>query len=980
MNDYNLVLAINSNERIQVLKKHYTQASKSWLQIVKEWRKRKTIVDDDRFDCMLLSKEITKHEFGIGIKKLNKKDISLLYQFIQSQEWYRLHREILTHIATSNEPIDDGFRFFARPYLYWLRGQLETAAAKSQIMIEEKVIDNYLKAALAEIVEIVKKTIVYDHAEEYEVQESGRNWFLVYSEFRFSDRNHYDRFFNDYPVLARLLATRIKFTIDNFYKFINAIDKSQVDLKKSFNLKGNFTLQNSDLNKGDSHSKGKSVILFTLNGIKLVFKYKSLEIGNKLNQFYSFIETFDSSISFYKLKRIISIDYTIEEFVEHKPCKTIGEVRDYYRRFGQVVCISYALCGNDLHLENLVSSGSFPVIIDVETFLQNVLNTRNDRSAIQQYIYKTYDSILGTSLLPNAFGDREGKKRAEISALSGDECVIPNVLQLMEDGTGKMRMEYCEQKLEGAENLPILNEKKVNYFDYREDIIQGFTETYELIISQKENIKAKVNELFSGQLVRNVLKATQKYSDMLDYAGHPRCMTNYINREWIFENIWAYPYNNLSVINYEINDLLVNDIPIFYNRTNERDLITSGGEVLPCYYQITAMENVMGRIDRFSKAGYAANLNNLYIALGMFQGETVKLFIEMEESGKTNSLKKAKQITDYICKQVVWSVDKQKITLPAYITNDKQEWNRAVMTYSYYDGLAGFYLLLLQLVKYYPERQYIDLLTVMDNMFYEEIKEIKSFIQFADYLSLLYVICCKLERIYNIKDILTGKKLLAEMEVFCQFNDIADEWLSGKAGLIKICLKFYRLSGLKESFAFAIKLSNDIKIDLIEEIGFAHGYSGIIYSLACLTEYTEGIQLKNLIKKINYGVEQIEMSDYMNSDSSWCNGLSGIFLMQLKLSTIKNKVKKFDFHLNDKLLEKILTDYCPDDCLCHGNMGLKCALGEAALQRHPDENTTYSLRGLPGEPTLDLFTGLAGIAYAYLRETDGDIPNVLVLE
>ena len=44
--------------------------------------------------------------------------------------------------------------------------------------------------------------------------------------------------------------------------------------------------------------------------------------------------------------------------------------RIFYIRFGEILALSYILNATDLHMENLIAYGEYPVIIDLETFIQ----------------------------------------------------------------------------------------------------------------------------------------------------------------------------------------------------------------------------------------------------------------------------------------------------------------------------------------------------------------------------------------------------------------------------------------------------------------------------------------------------------------------------------------------------------------------------------------------------------------------------------
>lgn len=999
--DYKLVFALNSEERRNILKNKYPDGHEECLQGLKDWKSKKSIVKEEQFEWMLLANQISLKEFAAGIKRLNSDDITRLYSFTKKQGWYLIHKEILDCVEKDKqEDSMKGFQTFAAPYLKWIKNEITVFLDKSLIHVEKSCLSKCMEMALKEITEIAQKTLIYDHMEEFGGKDRRVNNFGGYINIRFGNKKGYIGFFNDYPVLARLLATRAEYIVNNFNELIMVLEKTKDEIAEKFGTTKELKLEDIKFHLGDSHNKGKTVFFLTVNEKKLIYKYKNLYIGNKLNEFYTVLEELDSCFSFYKIDRILYLNHTIEEYVVYEECEGKQEIADFYRRFGQMVMIAYILCGNDLHFENLISVKGYPVIVDVETFIQNESPLINNGSAARQYLLDMMDSILGSNLLPNALSCSKDRNEIEYSALTGDEQILPfKILRLIEDQSGCFRMEYQKCKMEGAENLPILNGKKIPYDNYVNDILNGFSQAYSVICKNQRYIIQAVKQLFSGVEVRNVLKGTQKYADMLNYAYHPSYMTNYLNREKLFENLWAYPHINPFIIKYEIEDLLVNDIPIFYNITDKRSILTSKRKIIPLFYQDTAVERVCNKINRCSKKDFDLQFNNLYLALGMYKGQLNNFLLEGAVKAD-NPIMRAKIIVDYLCTRLIWGKDKNSIRLPAYIVCQDKKWKYSVMTDSFYDGLSGVYILLMYFCKLYPSQEYKDILLIMENMFFSDIKDIEDFEQYVDYQSYLYIISCKLEYIFNLKDVGIGKKLLTKISQYYGKHKLSDEWLFGRASLIKICLKFYQVSGLRDSLEMACVLLYDIDIykGNIKHIGFAHGYAGVIYSMACMIDFIDRGQIAIVKAKIMSMVKKMEALLDKNLKSmklSWCKGIIGIGYVYLKLWSLADKELFSTSHM-EKIINRIISESLKDTCICHGIYGKVSFLTDLLNSKYQgidkkqickvrslicnNKDNSYILQGVNGEPDLGLLSGLSGIAYELLRCADSSIPNILVLD
>lgn len=62
------------------------------------------------------------------------------------------------------------------------------------------------------------------------------------------------------------------------------------------------------------------------------------------------------------------------EFIQYKECNSIEEVRNFYIRQGEYLAILYLLNATDFHYENIVASGEFPYLVDLESLFHNDAN------------------------------------------------------------------------------------------------------------------------------------------------------------------------------------------------------------------------------------------------------------------------------------------------------------------------------------------------------------------------------------------------------------------------------------------------------------------------------------------------------------------------------------------------------------------------------------------------------------------------------
>lgn len=128
-------------------------------------------------------------------------------------------------------------------------------------------------------------------------------------------------------------------------------------------------------------------------------------------------------IQYYRLRGVTTLvydEYAYEEFVAYKPCNNLEEVEAYYQRFGQLMAVIQLLNGTDIHMENLISHGEYPVIIDLETLIQQPMPVERQSSHHLKEITDTlFHHVTRTLFLPTNGVKIEDPIKIDLSALSG---------------------------------------------------------------------------------------------------------------------------------------------------------------------------------------------------------------------------------------------------------------------------------------------------------------------------------------------------------------------------------------------------------------------------------------------------------------------------------------------------------------------------------------------------------------------------------
>ncbi|MGR5978840.1 type 2 lanthipeptide synthetase LanM [Bacillus cereus] len=518
--------------------------------------------------------------------------------------------------------------------MIWTKNQLDIIVLQSNnITLSNEALGMLMEGFFQDLISIAEKTLVYDmHSMKNKVLFDGatpQERYKFFLKTRFTTLESMMEFFNDYPTLTKLLTIRTIFFIDYIKEFVNNSDDNMNIIRGLFDYRGEGCITSVKVGAGDSHEKGKAVILFELdNSLKLVYKPKNLKIAREYYNFLNWISSQDPKFEFFIPKQIYGETFMIEGFLFHKDCKNKEEVQEFYRSFGHLIGLAHFLCGTDFHYENLIAHGKFPVLIDVETLFQHTPAINLGSDAYVKSKFDNLESVLFTGLVPFiAYTDKseDGNSGIQLSALSGDTQKMPyKILKISNMNTDEMSFDYQEHIIEGSQNLPKVNGTKIDFRDYIPNIIKGFEEICTFFFENKKNLIGEegIIHKFAGIKVRNVLKGTQRYGDMLNFSYHPSCTQDFIEREKLFENSWAYPYYQKEVVIHEVRDLCIGDIPVFYNKVDSKDLITSDGTIVENFHEYPPLMKSIQRIKQLDSQEIEKQTSHLMVSLGMYNQES----------------------------------------------------------------------------------------------------------------------------------------------------------------------------------------------------------------------------------------------------------------------------------------------------------------------------------------------------------------------
>lgn len=815
--------------------------------------------------------------------------------------------------------------------------------------------------------------------------------YQYYNSFYLSNSEYRKNLFNEYPVLLRIVSEKIECCIKNYTTFLSRFESDHSVIANKLCQKKDFTsIDKINGQMSDAHHGGETVFQILLdNGYTILYKPHQVANEKKYLQIYDWCaDKCDSSI--YRYKIIDKGNYGWVEYVEQLECVNEKEIENYFYRFGIQAFILFILGAGDIHYENLIAHGEYPVIVDCETMLENMEIDYNSNAyvCVSNYLNQ---SVLHSGLFPY-FTWRNKEFGVDFSALSGiEEQRVPIRLpKIVNEKTSEMKMVYDYPTVTGKGNIVMCQNKKINPSDYTTFIMEGFKSIYGYVMDNINIVKTFLQSINLEEVTsRQLMKNTQRYAILMSTSYHPVLLSDGVRRELLLskslEDIKLDNKKDIFVANAEIKEMLQNDVPYFYSKPDSKDLYSISGEVFTGYYDSTSLQKLEEKISKLSEKDLTLQLEFIKDTLMLANQEQKKsVYLEQLENKLKNieckflinekEVKRGvKKIAANISNMAFYNASGNQVSWIA-ATRDgydsKIHWRFFPISYFLYEGLAGLALFFSILKKCEISKEYIGVFdAIVDSLFEYTDKYAKDNIDnawteigaFSGEASVVYTYLFLYKYLNEEKYLKYGIKHAFLLER-CIENDINFDILSGSAGAIHVLCKLYEITKDKKIIAIAEKVSNYLLSKAEKQqigigwsnsefphalAGFAHGNAGIAYVLMeiwkitgnqeYLNAATDAIEYENsLLDLKDNNWKDIRIVDGVENDKkgirpiAWCHGASGILLSRLEMLKICPSEMRDKILLDiEKAAETVIRGgVFKDYCLCHGTLGNLLILSE----------------------------------------------------
>ncbi|PDZ08730.1 type 2 lantipeptide synthetase LanM [Bacillus pseudomycoides] len=973
-----------------------------------------------------------------------------------SLEWIAIVNKLINDDTYYNKDIEylDEFKniLFYTFYIPFFNYSVEVISNKLKGIHEEKMsyitIENLKKNILSTVADRISRIGLKVLITEINMARtgdllSGENEKERYDSFMndfLQDKEYIQSLFNSYPVMVRLMVETVHSTVDAMFEIVYHYTEDRDQLIELFGEDFN-TLTSIDLGAGDTHQNGRTVAMLNFNNKgKLVYKPRSLKTDELFNELLTWINKKGFKKPLKNLTVLSRDEYGYQEFITGSECNTLQEVESFYYRQGGYIALFYILNSTDFHHENIIADGEYPIFIDLETLFSNTIEFNNkltdNKSAFMKLSLDIKDSVFQSLMLPAKFSD-DPLINYDLSGLgvSGELEVEPSAVNALDNiYSDQIKMVKQTVKLQEFNNTPRIKQKKTNASEHVQEIINGFTDMYKLILNNKKEFTLENGPLYSFQetFARQVFRATEAYSRFVSASIHPEYLKNGVDRESLFYYLWHGI--NLQpkfsrIAKYEVQDLLRTDIPYFTFKVGSTSLFSADKIEIKDFFDKTSIDIIKEKLNKLSSADHDRQVEFIKLSLSAIatndqQEYTPYGFKEVEKSlldtknyHNDQFLNEAKKIGDEIVdRAIVGDNFKDALWFGLNLDNNEQ-FKLSPISIDLYNGSLGIVLFLGILAKETNDEKYKKYAVAGLNYIEEKVTHtnLHSTSAFSGYSSISYAYAY-LGKIWNDQKFIDkSREYITKIDSLLIENETIYDFVGGLSSSLLVLVRLYEKFNFTELKPICDLVAQKLLSQASDQIktntlltGLAHGASGYAWPLL---EYAYKMDqnhlLNNILAILDYENSKVNVnqdnwldlrgSEKPDAPAFWCHGAGGIGTSRLMMSQLIE-----DATINDdlqKCIDILMTKgFGISHTLCHGDFGnidflltyaqitknneymkISREIGKYVLKQK-EESGKWNFDQNGHVNIFGFMIGTSGIGFELLRLNNPDIPSVLSLD
>lgn len=388
-----------------------------------------------------------------------------------------------------------------------------------------------------------------------------------------------------------------------------------------FDLRAGDAPQRVEFGQGDPHRGARATIRYRFERIDLYYKPRGLGLDLLFAGLQRLVDP-DMAV----LASIDRGDYGWQLGVRGGGAQGRAAAERFYRSLGVCTAVAHALCGSDLHFENIVTDAQGrPFFVDVEALFTNTARIdRQPPSSVPLLdAERELDRRLGESALSvGVVSLRRTREGVFSGAAQGDRVAVPVSREVAVDAkTASMRLSRVQEAIQIDSPVPRVNGEPAAFAAYFDGFADGYRQAAAALAAHAGEVEALLREN-AALRSRQILRHTYLYGLFLAETTHPAladpaktdALLLKLRREEASKPFLRHLYAS------EREQMLQFDIPYFEAQLDGRDLLSPCGKV-EGFFERSALEQVRERLTRFADERWITRqLSYIATALGCETG------------------------------------------------------------------------------------------------------------------------------------------------------------------------------------------------------------------------------------------------------------------------------------------------------------------------------------------------------------------------
>ncbi|MFG1801345.1 type 2 lanthipeptide synthetase LanM family protein [Micromonospora carbonacea] len=799
-----------------------------------------------------------------------------------------------------------------------------------------------------------------------------------------------------YPVLGRLLGQAAQQAVEGWREMLAryAADRTAIVDNLLHGCDPGRLVAVDELS-ADSHCGGRAVVaLVFAGGQRVVYKPRSVEAHARLAGLIGWLNGALPGIDLRTPATLVRDGYGWSEFIVCAPVASHAGADRFFRRQGALLALLHLVWAVDIHHENVIACGEYPVVVDVETVFHPAA-TRPGQSG-DPAGDRLASSVYRTGMLPLMLVGAHG--RVDVSALGGDGVAPTGTAFWADVGTDRMRLERKPASITGRGNRARLDGVDREPADHEPALLAGFRAAYDAIMKERAEVGALLRR-FADVETRVVVRPTRFYRTLLSRSNQPAMLRDALDRDRVLDAlrpVAAEQPRSAGLVPHELAELWAGEVPLFTTTPVETGVRTAEGTWVEGVFDRPALVCALEQLDAMSDANLrdqewiiSATLATRREATSHRGGPGGEARDTVAEPARL--LAGARGIADRLVAVAARGDD--EVNWLGLELVDERQWLVLPMGAGLATGYTGVALFLAELWALTGVQRYAAnaraalvrlpyLLTALSC--HDSAVRAVGCGGMTGFGGIAYALARLANRLGDAesRDWTRAAVDLAERSLT---TDAAPGVFTGVAGCLAAMTAVHEELGLPEAAAVARRCAAilaDRAGETDPSAGFALGAAGTGWALARYADST--VAGADAVGYAALGTRLLRASTTDGAEYGWCAGRAGVQAARYAAGVTDDPTALSGFAARPVLR---------DLSLCHGELGIIEALAvrrgsEAArIRRRRAGQVVDAIAragagcGTPGGvPTPGMLNGLAGIGYGLLRAGFPDeVPSVLLL-